>query len=32
MTRGHSELKDGFLMMFKNNDNVTSIDADLVIK
>lgn len=25
-------LKDGFLMMFKNNDNVTAIDADLVIK
>lgn len=25
-------LKDGSLMMFKNNDNVTSVDADLVIK
>lgn len=25
-------LKDGFLMMFKNNDNVISVDADLVIK
>lgn len=25
-------LKDGFLMMFKNDDNVTDIDADLVIK
>lgn len=25
-------LKDGSLMMFKNDDNVTSVDADLVIK
>ena len=25
-------LKDGFLMMFKNDDNVTDINADLVIK
>ena len=25
-------LKDGFLMMFKNDDNVISVDADLVIK
>lgn len=25
-------LKDGSLMMFKNNDNVISVDADLVIK
>lgn len=25
-------LKDGFLMMFQNNDDVTSVDADLVIK
>lgn len=25
-------LKDGLLMMFKNNDNVIAIDADLVIK
>jgi len=25
-------LKDGFLMMFKNDDKVTDIDADLVIK
>lgn len=32
MAQRYSELKDGFLMMFKNNDNVTSIYADLVIK
>lgn len=25
-------LKDGLLMMFKNNDNVIAVDADLVIK
>lgn len=25
-------LKDGFLRMFQNNDDVTSVDADLVIK